>query len=126
MFLFDKSIDHDFMESMYENDYVYIEQLFSVTLECYDDDAFTIGEKYELSDAEGLRKAIHKMKSAFGFTGMMDLQERCQAIETKCCSASSVSAIMVEMEQLLLLINHHKMILQNEWQRLKLFNMQNP
>lgn len=122
MFQFDKSIDIVFIEGMYENDFVYIEELFDITLNNYDTDAETLSDRYKKADLKGVQKAIHKMKSAFGFTGMLTLQNNCQQVETKCGMVSSVSEIKDEIEILLNLIQEHKLILQKEHTRLKIFN----
>jgi HPt (histidine-containing phosphotransfer) domain-containing protein len=109
---------------MYEADYKYIEQIFSVTLNHFGEDISTAGLKYEAADVEGTRKAIHKIKATFGFIGMMELQENCRKIEDKCASVTSMDEIKPEIESLLKQINIHKLILQNEYVRLKNFNSQ--
>lgn len=47
------------------------------------------------------------MKSAFGFTGMLVLQNNCQEVETKCGLVSSVSEIKHDVEILQQLIQEH-------------------
>lgn len=93
MFQFDKSIDVVFMESMYDNDFAYIEEIFNITLDNYDADVEMLSDRYKHADLKGVQKAIHKMKSSFGFTGMLELQKNCQEAETKCGLVSSVSEI---------------------------------
>jgi len=122
MFQFDKSIDMIFMESMYDNDFIYIEEIFNLTLDNYDADVEMLSDRYKNADLKGVQKAIHKMKSAFGFTGMLVLQNNCQQVETKCGLVSSVSEIKNDIEALQHLIMEHKLILQKEYNRLKIFN----
>lgn len=121
-FQFDKSIDTEYLCNMYEADYKYIEQIFSLTLTHFDDDISTAGEKYEMADLDGVRKAIHKIKSTFGFIGMVELQENCRKIEDKCSSVVSIDEIKHEVDSLLKQIDTHKLILHNEYVRLKNFN----
>lgn len=54
MFQFDNSIDVVFMESMYDNDFAYIEELFNITLDNYDTDAEMLSERYKNADLRGL------------------------------------------------------------------------
>lgn len=122
MFQFDKSIDVVFMESMYDNDFTYIEELFNITLDNYDVDAEILADRYKNADLRGVQKAIHKMKSVFGFIGMLALQNNCQEVETKCSLVSSVAEIKDDIETLKNLIQEHKLILQKELTRLKMFN----
>ena len=122
-FQFGESIDGSFMENMYDNDFQYIEEIFSLTLSNYDADAAAVEENYKADNAEGLRKAIHKIKAAFGFIGMLELQNDCQSLESRCASVISVSEIKEETEILLQKMNNHKIILQNEYLRLKSFNL---
>jgi HPt (histidine-containing phosphotransfer) domain-containing protein len=124
MFQFDNSIDTVFIENMYENDYSYIQEIFGITLNSYESDAQTIEEKYRANDLDGTRKAIHKIKSAVGFTGMLLLQDKCQSLEKKCTSVSSVNEVDADIESLIDEIQKHRHILQNEYQRLKTFNSQ--
>lgn len=123
-FQFDKSIDTEYMCSMYEADYKYIEQIFSLTLAHFGDDISTADQKYESDDIDGVRRAIHKIKSTFGFIGMMELQENCRRMEDRCSSVHSMDEIKPEIESLLKQISIHKLILQNEYVRLKNFNAQ--
>jgi HPt (histidine-containing phosphotransfer) domain-containing protein len=122
-FQFDKSIDTDYMCNMYDADYKYIEQIFSLTLNHINEDISTADQKYASTDAEGMRKAIHKIKSTFGFIGMIELQENCRKMEEK-CSVYSIEEIKHDIEELLKKISIHKLILQNEYVRLKNFNSQ--
>ncbi len=57
---------------------------------------------------------------------MLTLQNNCQEIETKCMSASSVSEIENEVEAIIHSIYNHKLILQQEYNRLNKFNTQIP
>jgi HPt (histidine-containing phosphotransfer) domain-containing protein len=109
---------------MYEADYNYIEQIFNLTLTHFGEDISAADQNYAAANMEGVRKAIHKIKSTFGFIGMMELQENCRKMEDKCISAHSLDEIKGEIESLLKQINIHRLILQNEYVRLKNFNSQ--
>lgn len=123
-FQFDKSIDAEHMYSMYDADYKYIEQIFSLTLAHLGEDISTTDQRYAAADVDGVRKAIHKIKSTFGFIGMMELQESCKKMEDRCANASSINEIKQDIDILLKQINVHKLILQSEYVRLKNFNAQ--
>ncbi|MGC4036635.1 MAG: Hpt domain-containing protein [Chitinophagaceae bacterium] len=121
-FQFDKSIDSEYLSAMYENDYKYIEQIFNIALSTFSDEITTADEKLLSEDIEGIRRAIHKIKSSVGFIGMVELQENCQRLEEKCSVARSFNEVKPDLENLLKRISVHKNILKNEAARLKRFN----
>jgi HPt (histidine-containing phosphotransfer) domain-containing protein len=123
-FQFEKSIDADYMYSMYENDYPYIEKIFAVTLSHFIEDQKVADQNYSTEDLEGLRKIFHKIKATFGFIGMLQMQEDCGQMEAKCLAANSFEKIKVEIEELLQKIKNNKILLESELERLKIFNLQ--
>jgi Hpt domain len=80
-FIFNEKIDADFLYSLYEDDYAYIAEVFQTTLKHFEDDLGQITLAYDDQDLEGLRKAVHKFKPIFGFTGLMNYQNQIGLIE---------------------------------------------
>ena len=80
-FIFNEKIDAEFLYSLYEDDYAYIAEVFQTTLKHFEDDLGQITLAYDDQNMEGLRKAVHKFKPIFGFTGLMNYQEQIGQIE---------------------------------------------
>jgi hypothetical protein len=80
-FVFCSKIDADYIFSMYEDDYPYIETMFKTVLDHFEEDRASIVAHYQQDQLELLRKAVHKIKPAFGFVGMPAVLEKCKAFE---------------------------------------------
>jgi HPt (histidine-containing phosphotransfer) domain-containing protein len=65
---------------------------------------------------------VHKIKPAFGFIGMMQMQQKCQQLEDHCKNASSVSDVQNEATSVLNECRQSQQVIQNEYERLKKFN----
>ena len=74
--VFHDSIDPESLTALYANDYVWIEEIFGAVLANYDQDSGEIKRSFDSGDLEGLRKSVHKISPAFGFIGMIRMQER--------------------------------------------------
>ena len=85
-FQFDRRIDASILYSLYENDYLYIEEIFKTTLKHYDADVNAFETHQQAGSVEGLKRSVHKIKPVFGFIGMPEVQESCQAFEDKCAT----------------------------------------
>ena len=123
-FTFHKTIDAEYINSLYENDYTYIEELFKTALDHYDEDVMTIRQNLADDNAAGLKKAVHKIKPVFGFIGMLDMQQSCKDMEDRCQVAELSDEIKNEIRSLLTKIDEAKSVLRKEYERLKEFNQQ--
>ena len=121
-FEFDKAIDPESIASLYDNDYNWIEEVFSSVLAEYSSGFAKIEQTLAEKDLEGLRKAVHKMKPAFGFVGMLQMQEMCKNLEEKCQGATSIAVLENETSILLNNLTTCRDILEKEYERLKIFN----
>ena len=90
-FQFDQRIDAGILYSLYENDYLYIEEIFKTTLKHYDADVEAFEAHHQAGSVEGLRRSAHKIKPVFGFIGMPVMQEYCQAFEDKCAKTGDIA-----------------------------------
>jgi len=121
-FEFDKAIDSESIANLYDNDYTWIEEVFSSVLTEYSPGTAKIEQTLAEKDVEGLRKAIHKMKPVFGFAGMLQMQEMCKNLEDKCHIETSIAVLENETTILLNNLTTCREILEKEYDRLKIFN----
>lgn len=121
-FRFDKRIDAGSLYSLYENDYLYIEEIFRTTLKHYDEDIELFIAHHDAGSISDLKKAAHKIKPVFGFIGMPGLQESCNDFENKCSTAADIREIAQDYERLLYRFKECKEIIQADLQKLSAYN----
>lgn len=120
-FVFNDKIDNEFIFNLYENDYTYITEVFTTSLETFDEDLAKIEEAYKAGDLQSLSKAIHKMKPVFGFTGLLEYQEKIGDFEKVCLKVTNTNYIGAEFKDLIALLNDGKSIMEQELHRLTVF-----
>jgi HPt (histidine-containing phosphotransfer) domain-containing protein len=123
-FNFNPKIDSDFIISMYEDDYLYISEMFQTTLKQMGPDIELVKKFFEDRDLESLRKQVHKIKPAFGFVGLRGIEEHCQHFENKCLSLSSTEELVPEYAILIDSVDEGKRIIEQEIENLKVYNTQ--
>lgn len=121
-FIFNEKINSDYLFSLYADDYPYIEEVFGVTLQHFDEDVDAIQAAYANGNVADLRKGVHKIKPAFGFVGLTDIQQFCASFEDACSRAGETDSLKSEYKQLLSLLDDGKLILDKEYRKLKDFN----
>ena len=121
-FNFNPKIDRDFIISMYEEDYPYISEIFSTTLNQLIPDVDLIKQHFTNGDLEKVRKQVHKVKPALGFAGLRDTEALCQRFEDSCVSASSTSALNNQYAILTAMLDESCQVIQQEIERLKVYN----
>ncbi len=121
-FIFNEKINSDYLFSLYADDYAYIEEVFSVSLQHFDEDVEAIQVAYAAGSVDDLRKGVHKLKPAFGFVGLTDIQQFCASFEDSCLQAEATDALKADYKQLLSLLDEGKLILEKEYRRLRDFN----
>jgi HPt (histidine-containing phosphotransfer) domain-containing protein len=100
-FNFDPIFDSNFLYEMYENDYQYVEEIFRTTSEGFQPDFEAIKTAFAQQDLESLKKAVHKMKPAMGFVGLLSLQQQCQNFEQECAAKQEFKEIIINYHTLL-------------------------
>jgi hypothetical protein len=125
-FQFDCRIDASILYSLYENDYLYIEEIFTTTLQHYDADVEAFETHQQAGSLEGLKRSVHKIKPVFGFVGMSVMQDCCQAFEDKCAAATDLQAIYPDSQKLLHLLKEYKKIIEADLQKLSAYNNTTP
>ena len=119
---FNPEIDRDFIISMYEDDYLYISEVFATTLAQLIPDIEIIKNSFNERDLENLRKQVHKIKPAFGFAGLRDTEALCQQFENECLSVSSTEALADKYSVLIEALEVGTKIIQQEIDKLKVYN----
>ena len=120
-FIFNEKIDEDYIYSLYEHDYAYIAEVFNSSLETLKEETGHFSSAYESSDITALKKATHKIKPLFGFTGLLHHQEMIARFEHLCENASNTSNVTMQYMELTELIKEGRKILKEDCNRLTEF-----
>jgi HPt (histidine-containing phosphotransfer) domain-containing protein len=121
-FIFNEKIDSDYLFSLYEDDYQYIEEIFSTTLTHFDSDLQNIQQAFTAGNLSDLKKAIHKIKPTFGFVGLPMVQQTCKEFEDFCQKATSSNELTSEYQQIVVTLAESKELIASEYNKLKEFN----
>jgi len=121
-FIFNEKIDADYLYSLYEDDYQYVEEIFQTTLAHFNEDLNSIKDAYETNNISDLKKAIHKMKPTFGFVGLPLVQNICKEFEDICQNATSSNDLTSEYQQIVVTLAESKELIASEYNKLKEFN----
>ncbi|TAH03395.1 MAG: hypothetical protein EAZ16_07665 [Sphingobacteriales bacterium] len=121
-FNFSPIFDSAFLYEMYENDYQYVEEIFSTTNEGFQADFEAIKKAFDQQDLATLKKAVHKMKPAMGFVGLLALQEQCQNFEQECAAKQEFKEIIINYHTLLVGLTTANEKIAEEITRLHSFN----
>ena len=121
-FIFNEKMDKEALYSLYTDDFEYIEEIFATTLQHFDADFSTLQLAYENGNMEDLRRAVHKIKPTFGYTGLMETQAACKTFEDLCATTPAINEITEAYTQIKNSLLEAKDIIQNEYIRLKAFN----
>lgn len=121
-FIFNEKLDAEFLFNLYEDDFPYIEEVFTITLSQLDPDLDQVALAFRERELLALRKAVHKIKPSFGFVGLIPTQEACRAFEESCDQATSFDSISEAYSELWTLLGRSRDIISMELDRLKKFN----
>ena len=121
-FVFNDDIDREFLFSLYEDDFSYIEEIFNTTIDQVQVVMEEIPRAFESKDDRQLKKMIHKIKPAFGFTGFMKTEKACNEFEAACADAIGPDRLSVEFARLWPLLVTSMQVMQAEHNKLKEFN----
>ena len=121
IFVFNDKIDKAFIFSLYEDDYAYISEVFGTSLESFEDDLLQVEDSFRSSNLSDLKRAVHKIKPVFGFTGLLDHQEKIGLFEQQASMAGNTEAVSHEFDELLKVIRDGKRIIEDEHRRLSDF-----
>jgi HPt (histidine-containing phosphotransfer) domain-containing protein len=121
-FIFNPEIDTNYLQSLYGDDYVYLQEVFSTVLNDYESLTDNIEYSYTSGNLTALRAAVHKIKPVFGFVGLTAVQQECQQFENTCGSVTSPDLLARDFEILKNKIILSKLVLEEEKKKLEIFN----
>ena len=120
-FIFNKKIDHEFIFSLYEDDFEYLVQVFETSLESLGPDLQILYDAYADSNLQDMKRAIHKIKPVFGFTGLLQHQAAIENFQKRYASETDTLQLASEYEELLKGIYDGRRIIEEEYERLNKF-----
>lgn len=120
-FIFNEKIDDDYIFGLYGDDYAYIAEVFSGSLESLKEEVGHLTSAYESSNVEAVKKAAHKIKPLFGFTGLLHHQEMMSRFEHTCESASGIANITIQYIEIIELMKDGRNVLKEDCNRLTEF-----
>jgi HPt (histidine-containing phosphotransfer) domain-containing protein len=121
-FIFNEKIDSDYMYSLYADDYAYVEEIFSSTMELFDEDFESLMSAFESGNLTDLKRASHKMKPTFGFVGLTAIQEQVKQFEDLCQKVQQTDELKDDFKQIKVTLADCKDLIASEYQKLKAFN----
>ena len=121
-FIFNDKIDTELLFSLYEDDFAYMEEIFSITLSQIKPDISLLKSAFENGDKEEVRKAAHKLKPSFGFVGLPAMQEQCKQFEAECSVITAVEDLGPLYGKLVNALEEHVAIIESEYHKLKEYN----
>lgn len=121
-FIFNAEIDTNYLQSLYGDDYVYLQEIFATVLNDYESLTDNIEYSYSSGNLTALKAAVHKIKPVFGFVGMTAVQQECQQFENICGTVSSPDMLTRDFELLKNRIFQSKLVIEEEKKKLEIFN----
>ena len=121
-FVFNAEIDANYLNSLYGDDYVYLQEIFDTVLHDYNSLTDNIEYSYSSGNITALRAAVHKIKPVFGFVGLTMVQQQCQQFEHICGTVSSPDKLAGDFETLKNKIFQSKQLIEEEKKKLEIFN----
>jgi HPt (histidine-containing phosphotransfer) domain-containing protein len=121
-FVFNAEIDTNYLNSLYGDDYIYLQEVFDTVLKDYQSLTDNIEYSYTSGNLTALRSAVHKIKPVFGFVGLTVVQQQCQQFEQICGTVSSPDKLAGDFETLKNKIFESKLLIEEERKRLEIYN----
>ena len=121
-FVFNAEIDANYLNSLYGDDFVYLQEVFETVLDDYQSLTDNIEYSYSSGNLAALRSAVHKIKPVFGFVGLTAVQQQCQQFEQICGTVTSPDHLAGDFESLKNKIFHSKQLIEEEKKKLEIFN----
>jgi len=121
-FVFNEHINTQYIIDLYSGDYVMIEETFTDVVNEYASLLENVTAAYQADDIGALKKAVHKIKPLFGFTGFTSIQSQCLQFENACEATPSLHLLATEFTSLKNSLLQTRSIIEEEKERLALFN----
>ena len=121
-FVFNPEFDVNYLNSLYGDDFNYLQEVFDTVLQDYQSLTDNIEFSYSSGNLTALRSAVHKIKPVFGFVGLTAVQQLCQDFEKVCGTANSPDQLSGDFEALKNKISQSKQLIEEEKKKLEIFN----
>lgn len=121
-FVFNVEIDVNYLNSLYGEDFIYVQEIFETVLTDFESLSDNIEFSYSSGNLAALRAAVHKIKPVFGFVGLTAVQQQCQQFELICNTVNSPDKLAGEFETLKNKIFQSKQLIEEEKKKLEIFN----
>jgi hypothetical protein len=124
-FVFHESLNAAFLDELFDGDTAYAETVFEDFLNDLPSYWLRVENAFQTRNMPALGTTIHTCKTLFGYVGFTDLQELCQEFENN-CAGNTREALHPSFE----ILREKKSIAQNiieqEYERLKVYNLDQP
>ena len=120
-FIFNEKIDDAYLYDLYANDYAYIAEVFANSIESLKDESRVLASAFDASSLADLKKAAHKIKPLFGFTGLLHHQDSVLHFEQLCEKVSGTVNVTMQYMELIEEIKEGRNILKEDYKRLTHF-----
>jgi HPt (histidine-containing phosphotransfer) domain-containing protein len=121
-FVFNEEIDTNYLNSLYGDDYIYLQEVFGTVLQDYQSLTDNIEYSYSSGNLTALRSAVHKIKPVFGYVGLTAVQLQCQQFEQICGTVNSPDKLAGDFETLKNKIFQSRQVIEEEKKKLEIFN----
>lgn len=121
-FEYSEKFDRHFLLELYSGDTQTAEEIFGSSINQIRMEFPLIESLAARGDVEGLRRAFHKIKPLFGYTGLLSVQDYVQEFETRCQGAVSVQDIQGAYENIMDIVREAVDGIVREHGKLKEFN----
>ncbi len=92
-FVFDNKLDQQFLQSLYEDDLSYAQEVFEEFLSGTRSEFEAIKIDYHQNVLKNMRQKLHKIKPTFSFVGLPALTEKTETIIVSCDASSDTSEV---------------------------------
>lgn len=124
-FIFNNKFDTGFLQSMYDDDFSYIQEVFTITLDQLTTDLPVVMQDFEKGDIASLKKSVHKVKPSFGYVGLLGTEQACKEFEDLCGTVIDISDLKEPFVGLWSLLYESKDLLMKELSLLETHNKLN-
>jgi HPt (histidine-containing phosphotransfer) domain-containing protein len=121
-YVFSEHVNVPYLSDLYSGDYEMIEETYSDVLAEFPSLLENIDAAWIARDLSGLKRAVHKIKPLFGFTGLTAIQTQCLDFENACDAHPSFDSILPIFSILKDRIVQAQAIIAEEKARLAIFN----
>ena len=101
---------------------MYVGEVFGNSIDILNQEIPLMEEAYTNQDLNALLKVVHKLKPVFGFTGLLRQQELIGDFE-QLCAGKGTDAVREEFRTLMQSILISKIVMEEEFSRLNIFNL---